>query len=153
SRRHGQLAPAATEQPRRLLLSAVAGVHLGDVGFDGQRSACSAHERRHTVTERRHLRKLALLIIAVFLPPLPATARSAGAASYAAAPCPNPIVKGIPQLDLGPEIQCGYLTVPENRNIADGRTLRLLVAHIKATSPTPKPDPIVLLAGGPGGSA
>ena len=35
------------------------------------------------------------------------------AASYASAPCPNPIYGA--GLDLGPEFTCGYLTVPENR--------------------------------------
>src|SRR5215216_3303745 len=29
-------------------------------------------------------------------------------ASFAPAPCPNPIVVGVPQLDLGPEFECGY---------------------------------------------
>ncbi|HEY6648312.1 MAG TPA: hypothetical protein VI217_14605, partial [Mycobacterium sp.] len=37
------------------------------------------------------------------------------AASYAKAQCPNPIYTGVPQLDLGPDVECGYLTVPQNR--------------------------------------
>ena len=67
--------------------------------------------------------------------------------SYAEAPCPNPIYPGIV---LGPEFTCGYLTVPENRSKSDGRTIRLAVATRRATAPTPKPDPIVFLTGGPG---
>jgi hypothetical protein len=102
------------------------------------------------VIKRRHCWKLAALIVALQLVPLATADRSASAATYAPAPCPNPIVEGIPQLDLGPEVECGYLTVPENRNIPGGQTIQLLVARMKATSPTPKPDPIVLLAGGPG---
>ena len=73
-------------------------------------------------------------------------------ASFAPAPCPNPIVAGVPRLDLGPEFECGYLTVPENRSKDNGRTIRIAVARAKASSPNPKPDPIVYLTGGPGGS-
>ena len=69
--------------------------------------------------------------------------------SYAEAPCPNPVYPGIV---LGPEFTCGYLTVPENRSKSDGRTIRLAVATRRATAPNPKPDPIVFLTGGPGGS-
>ncbi len=69
--------------------------------------------------------------------------------SYAEAPCPNPVYPGIV---LGPEYTCGYLTVPENRSKSDGRTIRLAVATRRATAPNPKPDPIVFLTGGPGGS-
>ncbi|MEO8603989.1 MAG: alpha/beta fold hydrolase [bacterium] len=70
-------------------------------------------------------------------------------ATYAEAPCPNPIFPGIV---LGPEYTCGYLTVPENRSKSDGRTIQLAVATLRATAPNPKPDPIVFLTGGPGGS-
>ena len=62
------------------------------------------------------------------------------------------IYPGAPQVDLGPDVECGYLTVPENRADADGRTIRLVVSTRKATSPNPKPDTIVYLAGGPGGT-
>jgi pimeloyl-ACP methyl ester carboxylesterase len=81
-------------------------------------------------------------------------AASAGSgSSFASVPCPNPMYEGFPQLDLGPEADCGYLTVPERRNVADASTIRLPVARLKATSAEPKPDPIVYLAGGPGDSA
>jgi pimeloyl-ACP methyl ester carboxylesterase len=83
------------------------------------------------------------------------TARSAGPATAAYTPdrCPTPNVAGIPQLDLGPGFSCGYLTVPENRARPDGPTIRVGVARIKAASPEPRPDPIVWLTGGPGGTA
>lgn len=74
------------------------------------------------------------------------------AASYESAPCPNPIYPEVPQLGLPPDAECGYLTVPENRAAPHGRTIRLLVATLKTTSPNPKPDPVVYLAGGPGGT-
>ena len=72
--------------------------------------------------------------------------------SYAEAACPNPIYSPENSLDLGSDFTCGYLTVPENRSRPDGRTIRLAVATRKATAPNPKPDPILLLMGGPGGS-
>ncbi|ODU05615.1 MAG: hypothetical protein ABS81_07175 [Pseudonocardia sp. SCN 72-86] len=59
---------------------------------------------------------------------------------------------GVPQLDLGAGVECGYLTVPEDRSKKDGKTIRLAVARAKATAPDPKPDPLVYLSGGPGGS-
>jgi len=45
----------------------------------------------------------------------------------------------------------GFLTVPENRRSPTGRQIRIAVARVKAVSKSPKPDPIVYLAGGPGG--
>jgi pimeloyl-ACP methyl ester carboxylesterase len=71
--------------------------------------------------------------------------------TFESAPCPSPNVEGIPGLDLGPEFSCGYLSVPENRSKPDRRTIKLAVATAKATSPNPKPDPLVYLTGGPGG--
>ncbi len=68
------------------------------------------------------------------------------------APCPRPNFPGVPEADLGPEFTCGYLTVPENRRVASGRTIRLLVARAEALSDTPAADPIVYLASGPGGA-
>ena len=82
--------------------------------------------------------------------PTSSSAPPSRAPSYAAAPCPNPIYGT--GFDLGPEFTCGYLTVPENRSKPDGRTIRLAVATRRATAPNPKPDPIVFLTGGPGGS-
>jgi pimeloyl-ACP methyl ester carboxylesterase len=49
--------------------------------------------------------------------------------------------------------RCGYLVVPENRSRPTGRTIRLAVALVPPVSQTPAPDPVVFLAGGPGGGA
>jgi Tol biopolymer transport system component/formylglycine-generating enzyme required for sulfatase activity/pimeloyl-ACP methyl ester carboxylesterase len=52
----------------------------------------------------------------------------------------------------GREIECGYLTVPEDRNQPEGESIRLHVATFKSNSSDPAPDPVVHLVGGPGGS-
>jgi pimeloyl-ACP methyl ester carboxylesterase len=80
------------------------------------------------------------------------TALHARHATYEPAPCPTPNYPGVPQADLGPDVRCGYLTVPENRSRPNGRTIRILVARAPAVSRTPRRDPIVFLAGGPGGA-
>jgi pimeloyl-ACP methyl ester carboxylesterase len=61
-------------------------------------------------------------------------------------------VEGNPNLVLGPDFTCGYLTVPENRSNPGGKTIQVAVATQKARSASPKPDPILYLSGGPGGS-
>ncbi|MFI9065308.1 alpha/beta hydrolase [Streptomyces sp. NPDC053429] len=81
--------------------------------------------------------------------PIGTAARTVGDARYAPGPCPRtpePIeaLKGA---------RCGTLTVPENRAEPKGKTIRLGVAIVPAKSATPKPDPIVWLAGGPGDDA
>jgi pimeloyl-ACP methyl ester carboxylesterase len=58
----------------------------------------------------------------------------------------------------GEHITCGYVTVPEVRATRGGgepdpRTIRLAVAVIHSASDEPAPDPLVMLAGGPGQSA
>lgn len=72
--------------------------------------------------------------------------------SYASAPCPQPNFPGVPQADLGSNYSCGYLTVPENRDDPKSRAIRILIARVKAANNAAKPDPIVFLAGGPGGA-
>jgi pimeloyl-ACP methyl ester carboxylesterase len=55
------------------------------------------------------------------------------------------------QFPLPPDetIQCGYLTVPEDRANPQ-RTIRLHVAIVASHSDTPAPDPVIFLNGGPG---
>ncbi len=72
--------------------------------------------------------------------------------TYVSAPCPRPNFPGAPEADLGPEFTCGYLTVPENRSVDNGRTIQILVARAEALSDAPAADPIVYLASGPGGA-
>ena len=50
-------------------------------------------------------------------------------------------------------LTCGYVTVLEDRAKPDGRTIELYVVRIRKPSPIRYPDPVIYLAGGPGGSA
>ena len=48
---------------------------------------------------------------------------------------------------------CGWFEVPENRDESDGRMIALKVVLFPALSNKPEPDPLVMLAGGPGQGA
>lgn len=48
------------------------------------------------------------------------------------------------------DIECGYVTVPENRTISDSPDIQLMVAIVRA--PQANAEPVVYLAGGPGSS-
>jgi pimeloyl-ACP methyl ester carboxylesterase len=52
----------------------------------------------------------------------------------------------------GPDVECGYLIVPENRKDPNGKNIKLGVMIIHSTNPNPAQDPLVLTQGGPGGS-
>jgi pimeloyl-ACP methyl ester carboxylesterase len=67
---------------------------------------------------------------------------------FVPAACPT---KPIPT-DLPKKARCGFLVVPENRARPNGRTFRLTVGIVPAKSRHPAPDPIMYLAGGPGGA-
>ena len=77
---------------------------------------------------------------------------SIGRASYQTTLCPQPNIAGFPDLDFPSRVQCGYLTVLENRAKPDGRRIRIFVMRAPAVSATPKRDPVVYLSGGPGGA-
>jgi pimeloyl-ACP methyl ester carboxylesterase len=51
------------------------------------------------------------------------------------------------------EARCSWLEVPENPDLPAGRKLRLHLAVVGATGIRPLPDPIFVLAGGPGQAA
>ncbi len=53
--------------------------------------------------------------------------------------------------DAPGNVECGILSVPENRTKADSPMIELAVAIIRADNPLP--DPVIYLEGGPGGSA
>jgi hypothetical protein len=66
-------------------------------------------------------------------------------------PCPAPLpVSG--EIE-GRTYDCGVVTVPENYDAPNGRTIELAYMRLRSSSPTPTADPLVYLAGGPGGSS
>ncbi|MFD5409088.1 alpha/beta fold hydrolase [Streptomyces nojiriensis] len=73
---------------------------------------------------------------------------TAAAARFVPGPCPETTPEPIEALATA---RCGFLEVPENRARPDGRTIRLAVAVIPATAAKPARDPVVFMAGGPGG--
>ncbi len=68
---------------------------------------------------------------------------------------PGQFVEGPCPFDVPSQVTvtCGSLGVPENRLLPESRTIVLAAAVISALSPSPQPDPIFYLEGGPGGSA
>ena len=68
------------------------------------------------------------------------------------APCPFTLGTGIIQ---GQQVNCGYVTVPQNRATNDGKTVRLAVAIFKAPQymHSVDPAPVLNLEGGPGGKS
>lgn len=66
------------------------------------------------------------------------------------AACPFQLPPG--QIE-GTTVECGYLVVPENRADPDAGTIRLAVGIFHPPGGATEPDPIIYLAGGPGGSA
>jgi len=93
-------------------------------------------------------RLAALTLVAILLAPVGA----AQAASPAAAgPTPRFHPMACPADVFPPEskVDCGYVTVPEDRAHPGGRTIRVAAAVMHATSRHPAADPIVFLDGGP----
>ena len=62
---------------------------------------------------------------------------------YAKGPCTDEVPKDA-------RIECGTLTVPEDRSKPDGRKVTLPVAIVHTKDPNPAPDPVVYFSGGPG---
>jgi pimeloyl-ACP methyl ester carboxylesterase len=61
---------------------------------------------------------------------------------------------GLPSIvEKGPGLETGFLVVPERRfPKPNGRTVRLPFIIIKSRSASPRPDPVLFMAGGPGAS-
>lgn len=83
------------------------------------------------------------LVSLVHRQPNPPSATSA----FQTAPCPFKPAAGVVE---GRDVQCGYLTVPEDHSRPQGSTIRLAVAIFKASYSNPAPDPVIDLQGGPG---
>jgi pimeloyl-ACP methyl ester carboxylesterase len=87
-------------------------------------------------------RPVFLLILVLLFPP---AAELFAAPRFIKSECP------FPDPDKRLEgVECGYVSVPENRANPNSRTLRLAVVILRSLSLTPEPDPLVFLTGGPG---
>src|SRR3954452_4693371 len=72
-----------------------------------------------------------------------ATAHLSTQSTFQTGPCPPNLFPTFVRVD------CGFLTVPENRARPGSRTIQVAAAIVHAPTATPKPDPIVFLEGGP----
>src|SRR5574341_1662588 len=98
------------------------------------------------LSEAKHLCVISLLFLFALFASPPVVRAQSGVPRFEPAACPSVV-------PLGKKIDCGYLVVLEDRTRPDGPTIRLAVAIVKSQSPSPAPDPLILLNGGPGGQA
>jgi pimeloyl-ACP methyl ester carboxylesterase len=102
------------------------------------------HYNRRIMPHACWLWMLLLLPLPV-TPPSVASTQSSTAPRFEPAACPVEIA-------AGERIDCGVLTVPENRSRTDTRSIRLPVMIFRSRAATPAPDPVLFVPGGPGGS-
>ena len=93
-----------------------------------------------------------LLLVGAAVAP-PASAGGGYRPQYREVGCDGPQFAGRLPTDM--EIECGLLTVKENRleQLTEGNRVVLPVAIIKSAAAKAKADPVVMLNGGPGGGA
>jgi pimeloyl-ACP methyl ester carboxylesterase len=98
----------------------------------------------------RMLRLSALIAAGTWVTAQPAVSqvpdRAQAAPRFEESPCP---FKADSQV-LG-QMRCGYVNVQENRASPNSRQLKIAVAILRSLGPAPRPDPIVIVGGGPGG--
>lgn len=71
------------------------------------------------------------------------TGQSGPVPEYETVDCPFTVPQGT-------EVECGCMTVPENRSLPEGNQVKIQFAIFRSKTSNPEPDPIVYLAGGPG---
>ncbi len=94
--------------------------------------------------QKRFLKWFLLLVLTAGL--------SAACSQTSASPEPTVTLEDC-LLEGGRQAECGIVTVPENRAEPNGRQLDLAVTVVPAISNAAAPDPLFLLAGGPGQGA
>ncbi|WP_165760120.1 alpha/beta fold hydrolase [Niastella populi] len=96
--------------------------------------------------------KTLILVVLAFFSLSISFSQDPGTVKFEWATCPKcPIPKADPADIKRINMLLGYLTVPENRSIKDGRTIRLGVSILKSTDPKTTKAPLIVLHGGPGG--
>ena len=63
--------------------------------------------------------------------------------AFQPAACPSDVFPATAQ------VECGFVTVPENRTRPNGQMIQVAAAIVHAPAAHPKRDPIVFLDGGP----
>jgi pimeloyl-ACP methyl ester carboxylesterase len=81
--------------------------------------------------------------------PAPAPTPNPDIGKFEAAPCPVTLPEGI---ELGDNVDFGYVTVPERHAHPEGPVIQLAVARFRSPAESPAPDPVILNTGGPGDS-
>src|SRR5512134_1784718 len=106
---------------------------------------------RTDMSDGRHSRfeLLAAFVLGSLLSPGPVVADTARAAGLALEPCRISDADGL----VSVEARCGKLAVAENPGEPHGPQIDLAVAIVPAVATQAKPDPLFLLAGGPGQGA
>ncbi|WP_147268880.1 alpha/beta fold hydrolase [Sphaerisporangium album] len=97
--------------------------------------------RRRGVTAATALVFLLALLLGV---PSPAASSARAGVRLEEHPCPVAVPAGT---------RCGYLVVPERRDVSGGQEIRVGYAVHRSTSPGRRPDPVVYSSGGPGSAS
>src|SRR6266511_2739786 len=102
---------------------------------------CSRASRSSSRAEVRAKRcTLVAVVIALFTACTGGRPSEPSLPSFTFVECPRDV-----QIQLLVRHSCGYLTVPEDRSQAQGRTLRLFVVKIPPPEERPRPDPVLIL--------
>jgi hypothetical protein len=91
---------------------------------------------------------LTIALVAVF--PRPVQARAAGVGAFVEASCPMALPAGFTE---GQDAVCGYVTVPEDHAVPEGRTIQIAIAIFYGKDTEAAWPPLLMLRGGPGESA
>lgn len=121
---------------------------------NAQRAECRSEPERGRADARIRV-VIALLAVAVATGCSDSSARDE-LPRFESASCPTVApftTKGLPTPPELATSKCGWLFVPESRAKANGPTIRLAVVIVPSVRQPAAPDPVVHLAGGPGGSS
>jgi len=72
--------------------------------------------------------------------------------AFSPAPCEDFAFGGSIPIEFDEDTECGWLTVPAQHADPFGPKIELGVVVLRATGANPRPDPLVMAQGGPGGS-
>ncbi|PMP74383.1 MAG: transporter, partial [Roseiflexus castenholzii] len=102
-----------------------------------------------TLAGRRGIALLIILLMATVWFPAPLARAASPTGAFQPDACMFELPAGAVE---GRDLECGWLQVPERHAQPEGPVIRLAVAIVKSRASNRKPDPLVMLQGGPGGS-